>query len=947
MHIRATFLKVLLTSTLSIVVTMMTYAQDFAKTYTTSNPLVYEDLWDMPPYTYLDENGVPSGYNIDLVKTICERLNIPLVVKLYHSDEVFDDVAKRKADMTIGMYADYHFGKGIFSKSVITLFTQSVAVSNKSNSMITDIEDLKKERIYVRPSSYAYSVLVKSGLKRNTIPRVDLKAALMKVNESDSGAVLWNTMALKNIVRRYNLKNIRIMSVNIDHGEYRFLSKDTALLAKMDSVFHQLEMDDTITQLRKKWFYPESLEENSMIYVYYASATLFVILLCFVIYYYSRYKERKMRALLERQNHRLSLYLSSGKVRLFSYDVASRTFHAIRSMNVPLSEQEIYDMSSFSQFFVDRDFTMMMKALNEIARRQKKNTKMTVRLRRSRTSTQIFYFELNMSVLRKVDGMPETILCTLSNLTDDMKKAEEMKDTLLKYNVMFDTAVVDMMYCDNDGYLLEINEKACATYGVNDKKKLLKSHFNLFKLSFVCDINLDTYETRRSVCIVDFGELKSQGVFSDRVTRRDKMYYDFMVVPILDCNGNRIGIFVTGLDISETVDFIHKENLRSKRIQIATDRLKRYVNNINLALEEGNVRLAHYYPNTRSFDLLYNLNLPPMVLSQLRCVRMIDPAYRPQAESLLLNMDRSKQKRFSLRLKTNIRSTATGTPVYYQVSGVPTEAKDCKGLQYFCLMRNITELVATEDALKEKTKKAQEAEILKNNFLKNMSHEIRTPLNAVVGFAELFDQDHSAEDEVVFSNEIKTNSKKLLYLINDILLLSRIDAKMIEINKEPVDIIETFKTRCLMAWSSGLPESVHTSVECQFDRLVVNVDATQVGYVVETLSRMAAKFTDHGSIRTKLDYFNNELVLKFEDTGKGIDDELQKHIFEVESRFEGSLTSSGLELVIVYKLVKLMDGNIYVESLVGRGTTFRVTLPCELHEKEKSEGTNLMDFTYV
>lgn len=939
--------RVLLTVALGIFATMMAYGQDSPRKYTTSRPLVYEDLWDMAPYSYLDENGVPRGYNIDLVKIICERLDIPYVVKLYHSDEVFDDVAKRKADLTIGMYADYHFGRGAFSKSVITLFTQSIALSKKNNQVITDIEDLRNKKIYVRPSSFAYSVLLKSGLKSNIIPRVDLKAALMKVNETDSGIVLWNTMALKSIVNRYNLENIRISSVNMDHGEYRFLSKDTALLSKMDSVFLQLEMDDTVTQLRKKWFYPETMEDSSFKYVYYATTVVLFLLVCFLAYFfYFRYRERKMRTMLERQNQRLSLYLDSGKVRIFSYDLINRTFHAFRSFNDTNAEQQVYDASTFSQFFVDRDFAMMMKAINEISRHQHDITKMTVRLRRSKTSSQIFYFELNMSVLRKIEGEPSTILCTLCNLTDDMKKAEEMKNTLLKFRMMFDTAVIDMMYCDNDGYLIDINEKACATYGIKDKQKAIDHHFNMYKLRFACDIDLDTCDKHRSVCIADFDELKKEGIFSEIVTRRGKMYYDFSVVPIFGNNGERIGLFVTGKDISESVDFIHRDNLRTKRIQIATDRLKRYVRNINLALEVGNIRLAHYSPTTRSFDLVYDLNRPSMVLSQLRCVRSLDPSSRPQAESMLLNMDRCRQKRFSLRVKTNMKNPSTGNTLYYQVSGVPIEGKDGNTQQYFCLLRNITELVATEEALKEKTKKAQEAEILKNNFLKNMSHEIRTPLNAVVGFAELFEQDHSVDDEVVFSNEIKTNSKKLLYLINDILLLSRIDAKMIEINKEPVDVIDTFKTRCLMAWSSGLSDKVHTAVECQFDKLVVNVDITQVGYIVETLSRMAAKFTEKGNIRTKLDYFNDELVLKFEDTGRGIDDEVQKHIFDVESRFEGGQDTSGLELVIVNKIVKLMGGNIYVESQLGRGSTFRVTLPCEVTEKEKSEGTNTMDFTY-
>lgn len=924
-------------------------AQEQSKTYTKDHPLVYEDLWDMAPYSYLDENGMPNGYNIDLVKIVLDRLGIPYVIKLYHSDEVFDDIRSRKADLGIGMYAPYHFGRGHFGKSVITLFTQSIAKPKKDTKVIKGLSDLKGEKIYMRPSSFAYSEMVKNGMKRYVEPTIDMKAALMKVNETGQGMVLWNTLALQNIAKRYKLDDVSINAVNMDHGEYRFISQDTLLLTMVDSVFVQMEMDETITQLRKKWFYPETLNEDTYIFVQYAIAMALVLFVGAIFYYlYFRYRERTMRSLLDRQTQRLSLYLESGKVRLFSFDVATRNFHAYHSFVKGTNSQELYTVATFAQYFVDKDFAKMMGLINEIAAGMRETAKLNVYLRRTRMDEKVFLFELNLKVLRMKDGVPSVILGTLLNLDEDRKKADELRLTILKFRMMFDTAVVDMIYCDNDGVIVDMNEKACKSFGIRNRKELIDSHYSIGKMNFLYNQDINMNEKHWSTSMANLDELRRQGLLDEKMTRHGMMFYEVMIVPIFNGEGQRIGIFVSGRDVSETIDFFKKENLRTKRIQIATDRLQRYVDNINYALSVSQIRLAHYSPQSRSFDLVYDLNRPPMVVSQLRCVRLVTPEYRHDAEGLLLRMDRLKQKRFAMRFKTKMKDPVTGLPVYYQVSGVPTMDKDGEVMQYFCLLRDVTHLVATEEALQEQTKKAQEAETLKNTFLKNMSHEIRTPLNAVVGFAELFEKaDNSPEDEVIFSNQIKENSKKLLYLVNDILLLSRIDAKMVDINPEPVDIIETFKTRCLMAWSTGLSESVHTMIECQFDKLVVNVDANQVGYVVETLSKTAARFTDHGSIRTKLDYFNGELVLKFEDTGRGIDSETQKRIFDIESRFEGDYSTSGLELVIVSKLVKLMGGNIFVESQLGKGTTFRVTLPCELQEKEKSEGTSTMDFTFA
>lgn len=949
MHIKTIIYTALLTLLTCLANLPSAAASESARVFTNEHPLVYEDLWDMAPYSYLDENGMPCGYNVDLVRTVLERLHIPYIIRLYHSDEVFNDISSRRADLGIGMYAKYHYDKGYFGKSVITLFTQSIAQPKKSSKVIKDLASLRGERVYVRPSSFAYSEMVAQGLRKSAMPTVDMKAALMKVDEGDGSLALWNTLALKSIVQRYKLDNVVITAINMDHGEYRFISRDTALLARVDSVFVQMEMDETITQLRKKWFYPETLVDDTFVYLNYAVAITLILIAGSVFYYlYFRYRERTMRSLLDRQTQRLSLYLESGKVRLFSFDIAERNFHTYHSFVQGDNSQEIYTVATFAQYFVDKDFAKMMNHINEIAAGMVETAKMKVMLRRTRLDSQLYLFELNLKVMRVKDGSPTMILGTLLNLDDERKKADELRLSILKFRMMFDTAVVDMIYCDNDGVIVDINEKACNSFGIRNRKELIDSHYSIGQVNFIYNHDVVMDSKHWSTSIVNLDELKRQGLCDEKLTRQGKMYYEMMIVPIFDSEGNRVGIFVTGRDVSDTVDFFKRERSRTKRIQIATDRLQRYVNNINYALSISHIRLAHYSPTSRSFELVYDLNRPSMVMSQLRCIRLVSDECRHEAENLLLRMDRCKQRRFSIRVKTKLTEPATARTVYYQVSGVPT--LDSKGnvVQYFCLLRDITQLVATEQALQEQTKKAQEAENLKNNFLKNMSHEIRTPLNAVVGFAELFENaDNSPEDEKVFSDQIKSNSKKLLYLVNDILLLSRIDAKMVDIAPEPVDIVETFKTRCLIAWSSGLSENVRTAIECQFDKLVVTVDANQVGYIVETLSKTASRFTDHGMIRTKLDYFNDELVLKFEDTGRGIDEETQKRIFDIESRFEGDYSASGLELVIVFKLVKLLGGNIFVESQLGKGTTFRVTIPCEAQEKEKSEGTSNMEFTFA
>ena len=103
--------------------------------------------------------------------------------------------------------------------------------------------------------------------------------------------------------------------------------------------------------------------------------------------------------------------------------------------------------------------------------------------------------------------------------------------------------------------------------------------------------------------------------------------------------------------------------------------------------------------------------------------------------------------------------------------------------EYFGMLRDVSDLKYTEKELEKESIKAQEVEEVKNAFLRNMSYEIRTPLNTVVGFAELFQMEHSTADESIFIEEIKDNSRSLLKLINSI----RLDAQMIEIKTQTTD----------------------------------------------------------------------------------------------------------------------------------------------------------------
>jgi signal transduction histidine kinase len=313
---------------------------------------------------------------------------------------------------------------------------------------------------------------------------------------------------------------------------------------------------------------------------------------------------------------------------------------------------------------------------------------------------------------------------------------------------------------------------------------------------------------------------------------------------------------------------------------------------------------------------------------------MIHPDDRKRAKMLITRMDRLYKGTFSEILHTKLRDH-NGRDIYLNFSMMPITDKEGNVTHYFGMCRNETEMAHVEKHLQEESAKAQEEEQLKNAFLLNMSYELRVPLHAVIGFAELFKKEHNREDEPIFANEIKKNTDVLLTLINDILFISRLDAHMIEYHYEVCDFASLFEGWCQMGWSDA-SKNIKQITENSYNSLLVNIDPQNLGTAIQKLCGYTALTTKAGSLKSRYEYLHDELIIIVEDTGLGIEfDEVPK----IFNRFMGDAKNkrigTGLDLPIVKELVEQMGGTIDVLSEPGKGSTFFMSIPCELTSFEK------------
>jgi signal transduction histidine kinase len=409
------------------------------------------------------------------------------------------------------------------------------------------------------------------------------------------------------------------------------------------------------------------------------------------------------------------------------------------------------------------------------------------------------------------------------------------------------------------------------------------------------------------------------------IKAKGKLYNEFKLMTVYDDSEELLGIFAFSRDITTLVNGFDQEQERQKEISEVTGVLDHYGNAIDTTIGDTDIRFVRYSPGSHTLTIYNGTDKIQHRLTQTRCMALVGENSKRAAMRLLTDMDDRADKLIEHNIQTALRAKGGNTlTLYFKLK--PNYDKDGNVKEYLGLLRDISELMAIERQMAIETAKVQEVENTKNSFVKNMVQDIKEPMNTVMGYVSQIGEKAPTDNEEELCQGIAQNADYLLHLIDNILYLSRLEARMVDIKKEPCNFAEIFEEQCATGWMKYKNAETRYIVENPYEQLTIDIDAGNLGQAIAQIAANAAQHTKSGVVKARYDYIGRRLIISIDDTGEGIPAEQLDKIKQEQPG--GAHTTKGLGLAITKELISQMEGTLEIMSEEGSGTTVYITIPC-------------------
>lgn len=959
MTLRHVLITVLMTLCCLTAAEAAPYVGTRTREYTKNDPLIYEDSWRKWPYAFINDEGEPDGFNVELMRRVLSRLDIPYEIRLRNQEEAHEDLRNDSADVSLGVAADYNAPFGRFGRFTICYFENAILLPKKDSVALITPQDLFNIPFYVRQNSRAYHYLKAAGLPDSIIHTADnMEIEILERYGEEEIYPVWNDMMLRWVANKYHLDDYCVVPVDIPAGEYRFMSGDTMLLAKLDSVCTVMYQKGEIQEMLSRWMNPEKEKHtNTFTYIVMLAMVVFVVAMI-TNYIQQRLKNYHSEDQLADLKKQLDLILVSNNIRIWVYYPGTRRYSWMSSNGMTDREYSTYE---FSKFFPDEEFNAIHSHVTDIVKNDGNICNFKMRCFEQNSQTNIRDIELRIIPMRNDYGKIYCIFGMQYDITDTKAMLDRKQRLHKRHTTAFNLAMGSIMRFNREGRLKDINEYLqTQRLHISDKSMLTKKGFVITDLNHIFGIDIETCcddvnfithipnlpdiatvlpigcspetvtgDTMTSATI-DGNPLTVRELEAGRLIGAG--YFNAHIIKTRDNDGKVTGYMVFLREVTEYVKGFRTFTSRQRNIDYFKNEQDVYRKCRNFILKETNIEMLHYIPETRMVEIFGWQTGTKRVMSLLQLLEYIDERDLKNFFKAFHHVDDRNPKELSFEVRTLFKNRH-GVPKTYKVSCHPVFDKEGKVGTYFSICVDITEQVNMEMKLKEETVKARDVEMMKQNFLKNMSYSIRQPLVVMRQKIEMLNS-VEGDDEMPLLDSVCNNTHRLIHLSDDTLLLSRIEAGMMQLELKELDFVQLYQNSIEEGLKHFRKVGVTYNVQNTYNTLPVVADSRVLSRILSEAAALSARYTNYGTINIHYIYRRDQLNIAIEDTGEGIppnelDTLFEPHIGITQLMDETAQTIylSGLEMPICKALVDMLNGSIDIESDPGHGSSIFIVIP--------------------
>jgi len=897
--------------------------------YTEEHPLVVVSDWDFQPFEFMDSEGRPSGYNIEVLDLILNRLEIPhrFVLQEWHvATGMFE---RREADLIHALSFAYKGRPYVQTHKYINYYSIRVA-RHASAEPLTSIRELaERDTLMLKKNDYAALRLQTIDDSLCVFHFTSPKDALTNIQHRRKGYFVWGEVPLERKVQELNLDSIVLDPIDIPAGELRIIGYDKELVDLIDDQYTRLEQAGDLQAIDDKWFHPERHHDDaSPIAVIILAVLLVTGTVIFLLSRLMHTRVKKAVGRLTELNNMMHQALNMGEYTVLVYDIKTR--HVVNRHGHLLP-----DTGMTIDQLIDRCPPEQREEFHQLIDRMSRGELDSWSLNRrwnAGSDEQPDWHDFDgMALLEREHGEPSHIVHVFKDVTRENAEERRNREMAERYLKLFDSNLVAISLYDSKGRLLDLNQKMRALCKFDSEGEHYFRDINLFGIPGIKDEMDPKSHEPFHVCRLTHIEEADMNI-----------YVETKVCPIVDDNDQLTYYIVTARDITAERDMYLAQQRHGEEISHTHDAINSYEQQLRYLLEESKMFVWNYYVEDRIIEFTRTLRQPEHSETLDDYLGGITDDNRAQAIAVLHDAV-MRGEPFAVIHHFN-RTPLSSVPSWYSISGIPVKEKDGSIHRYFGLVRDVTDLMTAQQRLREETQRAEDSGRLKAAFLANMTHEIRTPLNAIVGFSDLLQMVDDSDQRLEMIRIISSNCDMLLRLINDILEASSM-GQSLTIQPEQVNLPAVFDDICQTLQQRVQQPGVEFQKDNPADTYSAVLDKGRLQQLLTNFVTNAVKYTTQGHIRVgwrpqmrneKGEMSNDGggqegLYFYCEDTGTGIPKEKQAAVFERFVKLNDFVQGTGLGLSICQNIVERCGGQIGVKSEgEGHGSTFWFWIPRNL-----------------